>query len=79
MKVYSPVYDNSRKVVELDSDLLRHMKGTRNAIYYKPNVGYYGTLYNMDTVFTSEEAAWRWWNHDRVLPEEYYKVKEVGE
>ena len=78
-KVYTPVFDRGlRRVQELDSDLLVCMKGAPNtAVYWKPGIGYYGCLWNADEIYTTEEAAWKYWYRDPIKPEERFKVKEV--
>ena len=77
MKVYVPVFDRGlRRVQELDGDLLVLMGNSDNtAVYYRPGVGYYGSIWNADTIFTTEEAAWKFWYRDPIAPEEYFKVK----
>ena len=77
MKVYTPVFDRGlRRVEELDSELLVRMKGSpRSVIYYKPNVGYYGNIWNADTIFKTEEAAWKFWYRDPIGKDEYFVVE----
>lgn len=76
--VYVPVYDGKRKVVKLDGDLLVTMgiEG-KHAVYYKPGVGTYGNFWNADAIFTTEDAAWRYWSGYSVAPEERFKVTKA--
>ena len=72
MKVYKPVFDGKWVIAVLDTDLLRRIPGTNNAVcYYKKNVGFYGPLYNTDNVFKTREAA-RMWIHKEVVPQDLF-------
>lgn len=74
MMVYKPMHVGDHwEVWELDPSLLKHMTGSTCA-YYRPKVGFYGTLYNEDTIFRSEEAARKWINKEYVPKEDYYRV-----
>ena len=73
MKVYKPVFDRKWMIEELDSDLLRKIPGTNNTVcYYKKNVGFYGSLYNTDTIFKTREAAQRWIYKEVVSKEDLF-------
>lgn len=77
MKVYVPVFDRGlRRVQELDSELLVRMKGSpKSAVYYKPGIGFYGNIWNADTIFKTEEAAWKFWYRDPIGKDEYFRVE----
>lgn len=79
MKVYAPVFDRGlRRVQELDSKLLVRMKGSpRSVVYYKPKVGYYGNIWNADTIFKTEEAAWKFWYRDPISQDEHFTVEAI--
>ena len=75
MKVYKPVFNGKWEIDVLESDLLRRIPGINNRVaYYKPNVGFYGPLYNTDKIFTKLEAAQRW-IYEKVVSQEdlFYK------
>ena len=70
MKVYKPVFNGKWEIDVLESDLLRRIPGTSNRVaYYKPNVGFYGHLYNTDNIFTTLESAQRW-IYEKVVSKE---------
>ena len=70
MKVYKPVFNGKWEIDVLESHLLLRIPGTNNRVaYYKPNVGFYGHLYNTDNIFKTIEAAQRW-IYERVVSEE---------
>lgn len=75
-KVYVPVYDKgSRRVQEIDGDLLAFLGNSDTyVVYWKPKYGYYGNIWNADTIFTTEEAAWKYWNRNPISPDEYFHV-----
>ena len=76
--VYVPVFERGlRRVWELDGDLLVLMRNSNTAVYWKPGVGYYGSIWNADNIYKTEEAAWKYWYRDPIKPEERFIVTEV--
>lgn len=77
-KVYVPVYERGlRRVQELDGDLLVFLGNSKDTVaYWKPGIGYYGNLWNADNIFTTEEAAWKYWYRDTIKPEERFIVEK---
>lgn len=75
-KVYVPVYERGlRRVQELDGDLLAFLGNSDNSVaYWKPEVGYYGNIWNSDNIYVTEEAAWKYWYRDPISPEEHFVV-----
>ena len=75
--VYVPVYERGlRRVLEIDGDLLAFI-GTsdREVAYWRPGVGYWGSIWNADTIYKTEEAAWKYWYRDPISPEEHFIVE----
>jgi len=73
MKVYATVYTGKKEVWEIDGDLLKfypHL--SKLAAYYKKGVGFYGNIYTVDQLFTSEKAAWNEWNRIPVDFSEHF-------
>lgn len=76
MKAYVSVYERGlRRVQELDGDLLAFI-GTSNTevAYWRPGFGYYGSVWNADNIFLTEEAAWKYWYRDPIKPGERFVV-----
>lgn len=74
MKVYKPVFDEKWHILELESDLLRRIPKTNTLCYYRKNVGFYGSIYNEDNIFTSREAAQMWINKEVVPQDLFYSI-----
>lgn len=74
MTVYIPVYDRCRKVEAVEAELLKPFANS-NVCRWKPNVGFYGDIYNRDTIFMSEEAAWRYWRREGNKQEDHYRIE----
>ena len=60
--VYIPVYDQMKRQVWMEDEALLRRLTPNSVAKYKENVGFYGTIYNANNIFTSEEAAFNWWN-----------------
>ena len=75
--VYVPVYERGlRRVQELDGDLLAFIGNSDSSVaYWKPGVGYWGSIWNADNIFLTEEAAWKYWYRDPISPEEHFLVE----
>lgn len=73
---YVPVYERGlRRVQEVDGDLLAFI-GTsdREVAYWKPGVGYWGSIWSADTIYKTEEAAWKYWYRDPINQDEHFEV-----
>ena len=75
--VYVPVYERGlRRVQEIDGDLLAFIGTSDTEVaYWKPGVGYWGSIWNADNIFLTEEAAWKYWYRDPITPEEHFHVE----
>lgn len=78
MKVYKPVFDGKWKIEVLESDLLVPVSNS-TVCYYKKNVGFYGSLYNIDNIFKTREAAYRWIYEGVVQQEDLFYIDMTKE
>lgn len=67
MIVYVPVYDNGRKVAAINSAKARYFKTPG----YNGTILYYGICYNGEHIFTTEAAAWAWWNKEYNIANQF--------
>lgn len=76
-KVYAPVYVRGlRRVCELDGDLLAFVGNSTDTVaYWKPGAGFWGNIWDANNIFLTEEAAWKYWYRDPILPEERFHVE----
>ena len=79
MIVYIPVYTNHWEIVTEESEMLRLLSkrvtttGDWAVCKHKEHVGFYGTIYNSSTIFTTEEAAYNYIhkNYGAIKDNEY--------
>lgn len=71
MTIYFPIYDNGRKIESVNSEDLRIF--CKNSVCrWKNNAGFYGSIYNADSAFTSYESAVKYWNREPIKRNEYF-------
>lgn len=75
--VYVPVYERGlRRVREIDGGLLAFIGNSdREVAYWKPGTGYWGSIWNADTIYKTVEAAWKYWYRGPISPEEHFIVE----
>lgn len=67
MTVYVCVYDGGRQVWEItDPENLRELNKSE-ICHYKPGAGYYGPIYQKDSIFTIEAAARAFWTRQDAI------------
>lgn len=67
MKIYAPIYDHGKKIEALESTELKRLTGT-SVCRYKKNVGFYGNIYHIDTLFKTAEDAIKYWSLEYAKP-----------
>lgn len=61
MTLYATVYDRTRQVWEVESDMLRRL-GNSDLYTATRNGEHYGTIYHAGQLYTTEAGAWSAWN-----------------
>lgn len=73
MNVYVTVYRGKKMVECINSENLKEY--TSNSVCrWSPKVGFYGEVYNKDSLFINPDAAWKYWNREHVPEHMRFKL-----
>lgn len=74
MTIYAPVYDHGRKCREIENpEELKTLHGSA-VCRCIPGVGFIGSIFRADTLFTTPEAVAKYWAGEPVPASERWEV-----